>query len=133
MFVFAAVSSARPDDGRNESFADSFDAAGAAMWQPFPSAARVEGGVATIAPPEGQQWLASASRFQYGELEMTVRFNRLSADSTIFYYLGFQNLTPWARQVCWLQVQDAQMNVVVTKDGACTINVPVVSGLKTGQ
>jgi hypothetical protein len=28
-------------------------------------------------------------------LEMTVRFNRLSADSTIFYYLGFQNLMRW--------------------------------------
>ena len=133
IFVFAAVSVARPDDGRKAAFADSFDVAGAAVWQPFPSAAKVEGGVATITPPEGQQWLASASRFQYGELEMTVRFNRLSADSTIFYYLGFQNLTPWARQVCWLQVQDAQMNVVVTKDGTSTINVPVVSGLKTGQ
>jgi hypothetical protein len=127
------VSIARPDDGRKAAFTDLFDAAGAAVWQPFPSAVRVEGGVATIAPPEGQQWLASASRFQYGELEMSVRFNRLSANSTIFYYLGFQNLTPWARQVCWLQVQDAQMNVVVAKDGASTINVPVVSGLKTGQ
>lgn len=132
-FVFAAAAGARPDDVRKESFADSFDAAGATMWQPFPSAAKVEGGVATIAPPEGQQWLASASRFQYGELEMTVRFHQLSSDSTIFYYLGFQNLTPWARQVCWLQVQDAQMNVVVAKDGAGTINVPVASGLKTGQ
>jgi hypothetical protein len=132
-FVSAAVSIARPDDDRKESFADSFDTAGEAMWQPFPSAAKVEGGVVTVTPPEGQQWLASASRFQYGELEMTVRFNRLSTDSTIFYYLGFQSLMPWARQVCWLQVQDAQMNVVVTKDGAGTINVPVVSGLKTGQ
>jgi len=133
IFVFAAVSIARPDDVRKAAFTDLFDAAGAAVWQPFPSAAKVAGGVATIAPPEGQQWLASASRFQYGELEMSVRFNRLSADSTIFYYLGFQNLTPWARQVCWLQVQDAQMNVVVTKDGTSTINVPVVSGLKTGH
>ena len=58
IFVFAAVSSARPDNGRKESFADSFDAAGAAMWQPFPSAAKVEGAVATIAPPEGQQCLS---------------------------------------------------------------------------
>ncbi len=78
IFVFAAVSVARPDDGRKAAFADSFDVAGAGVWQPFPSAAKVEGGVATITPPEGQQWLASASRFQYGELEMTVRFNRLA-------------------------------------------------------
>ena len=91
----AAVSSARPDDGRKESFTDSFDSAGSTMWQPFPSAAKVDGGVVTITPPEGQQWLASASRFQYGELEMTVRFNRLSDNSTLFYYLGFQNLMPW--------------------------------------
>jgi hypothetical protein len=124
---------ARPGSGWTEHFADTFDAAGAAVWQPFPPAAKVEGGVATITPPESQQWLSSTSRFQYGELEMRVRFNRLSTDSTIFYYLGFQNLVPWGRHVCWLQVQDAQMNVVAARDGAGTINVPVVSGLETGR
>jgi hypothetical protein len=131
--TLAVVSAARSDDAGPQALADSFDAAGSVVWQPFPTSVAVEGGVATIAPPTGQQWLTSAARFQYGELEMTVRFNRLSDDSSLFYYLGFQNLVPWARQVCWLQVQDAQMNIVASKDGANTINTPVLSGLKTEQ
>ena len=56
-------------------------------------------------------------------------------DRTRFHFLGFQNLIPGARQVCWLQVQvqDAQTNIVVAKDGINTVNASVVCGLVTGQ
>jgi hypothetical protein len=127
------VSAAAADPGWTVSGADAFDAAGGVMWQPFPSAATVEDGVLTLEPPQSQQWLASAAKLRYGELDVKVRFNRFSTDSTVFYYLGFQSLTPWARNVCWFQVQDAQMNVVVGRDGTSTFNVPVVSGLEAGR
>ena len=127
------IAAAQPDAGWTTSGADTFDAPGGVVWQPFPSAATVEDGVLTIEPPQSQQWLASAAKLRYGELDVKVRFNRFSTDSTIFYYVGFQGITPWAWNVCWFQVQDAQMNVVVGRDGTSTFNVPVVSGLEAGR
>ena len=45
------------------------------------------------------------------------RFHELSRDSTAFYYLGFQGLVPWVRDVCWFQIQDSVVTAVVKKNG----------------
>ncbi|MBM3473752.1 MAG: hypothetical protein FJX75_10830 [Armatimonadetes bacterium] len=67
-----AASAAAADPSWTVSGADAFDAPGGPMWQPFPSATRVDDGVLTIEPPQSQQWLASAAKLRYGELDVEV-------------------------------------------------------------
>ena len=58
------------------------------MWQPFPSAAKVEGGVATIAPMEGQQWLASLQPEPHvATLVQGLLADRFPADGKLVYTL----------------------------------------------
>jgi len=130
--VMSAFGNSSAQDSTKPLIDDSFKPEASAVWQTLPSGAKVDDGVLLL-EPEGQQWIVSSSKYQHGQLEMTVRFNRLSDDSHLFYYLGFQSVLPWARQVCWLQVQDSQMSLIATRDGTMTINVPVLSGVKADE
>ncbi len=99
-------------------FSDDFDSYSIKNWGPMPTAAiTVENGILRDSPQAGQIFLASLKKFKYVTLEMKVKFNRFSTDSTIFYYLGFQSLTPWCYNVCWITIQDAALFASVVKDG----------------
>jgi len=97
---------------------DDFDSYNAKTWGTMPGrGVSVKDGRLTNKPREGQVYLATVRKYRHVTLEMRVRFNTLSSDSTAFYYLGFQSVRPWAHDLCWLTVQDQQLFAGLRKDG----------------
>lgn len=98
-------------------WSDDFDSYNDNEWGAQSPEVTVEKGKLRNHPKAGQVYFSSAKKFKFGTLEARVRFNRLSTDSSIFYYLGLQSVTPWLENVCWLMVQDSAVIATVNKAG----------------
>ncbi len=94
---------------------DNFDSYNESLWGSKASAIAVEDGKLINRPPQGGANLISLKKYKYVSLEMRVQFDTLSSDSSIFYYLGFQSVIPWAENVCCFTVQDGSMTAGVGK------------------
>ena len=103
--------------GAQETLATDFAPMDTSEWVIAASDGQVRDGKLVIASGRGNQYLTTRRRFLYATLETSVRFGKLSQDSTAFYYLGFQSLTPWADSVCWLMVQDTAVFAIIKKSG----------------
>lgn len=89
------------------------------------SSISVNNGNVTINPPQGQANLVSIKKIENASLEMRVKFDKISSDSTIFYYLGFQSVVPWAENVCAFIVQDGGITAWVQKVGETGVHQQV--------
>ena len=114
VFLVAAASA---QDPRQEMLHTDFSSLDTSEWVCKGQDAQVRDGKLIIWPQRGQQYLTTRKSFLHATLEMSVRFHVLSRDSTVFYYLGFQSLAPWVRDVCWVQIQDAAVTAVLKKNG----------------
>ena len=94
-----------------------FESLDASAWVCKGADAVLRDGRLIIEPRRSQQYLMTRNPVLYGTLDVSFRLGCLSSDSTVFYYLGFHGITPWARDICWLQVQDSVATVVLRKDG----------------
>lgn len=99
-------------------FQDNFDNYNSSNWGPMPGQGiSISDGKLVNSPPQGQTFIVSNKKFKACSIQMRVKFNRLSTDSSIFYYIGFQSVTPWTHNLCWLSVQDGQLSIGLKKDG----------------
>jgi len=114
-----------PRIGAQETLATNFAPLDTSQWVLAGADVHVRDGKLVIASGKGNQYLTTRKRFLYATLEMSVRFGELSRDSTAFYYLGFQSLTPWADSLCWLMVQDTVVAAIVKKGGQKAFRKPV--------
>ncbi|MBI2299665.1 MAG: hypothetical protein HYU66_12115, partial [Armatimonadetes bacterium] len=106
---------------------DGFETYDTRYWCTQPEGVSLADGILRDAPAQGQRWIASNERFLCADLDLTVKFGTLSRDSSIFYYLGFQSISPWVRDVCWVMVQDSVMIVGLKKAGRDGANQPVAN------
>lgn len=92
---------------------DNFDQYNATNWGPQVADITVSNGKAVIMPKVSQVFLTSTKKYKAVTLEVKLKFNKLSTDSSIFYYLGFQSINPWVYNTCWMTVQDGGLSAGV--------------------
>ena len=112
---------------------DDFDSYNAKTWgSGAGDAISLSGGTLINKPKQGQKFLASTKKYADVTLEIKLKFNSLSTDSTNFYYLGFQSITPWTHDLCWMTIQDNMLSVSLRKDGGKGFS-QAVANLKQDQ
>ena len=104
-------------------FQDNFDSYNAAKWGSKPLDVTVADGTLVNAPSVGQRYLSSLKKFGDDTLEMRVKFNKVGGE--IFYYLGFQSITPWTYDMCWITVQGSSVSISAQKGGQQGFKQPV--------
>ncbi|MHB9071388.1 MAG: DUF6259 domain-containing protein [Sedimentisphaerales bacterium] len=106
-------------------YQDDFDSYNEGFWGSKASTVELRDGALINSAPQGHNSIVSLKKYSYASLDIRMKFDRISGDSTNFYYYGFQSVLPWAENVCYFMVQDGSVSVNVHKSGGESINQPV--------
>ncbi len=118
MLAFLSITAGIARSAEEVLFSDEFDSFNIKNWGPQPATGvTVQNGTMLDKPQTGQTFLSSLKKFRYVTFETRIKFNKLSTDSTIFYYIGLQSVTPWCYNVCWATIQDSALFASANKDG----------------
>ena len=118
ILVFVSVTASTARSAEEVIFSDEFDSFNIKNWGPQPTTGiTIQDGKLIDKPPASVMFIASTKKFSRVTFETRVRFNKLSTDSTIFYYIGLQSVTPWGYNTCDVTIQDAALFASANKEG----------------
>jgi hypothetical protein len=89
-------------------------------------------GILTIAPKASLRMFSTRQYYKFVNAEYKVTFNEISNDSSVFYYLGFQNIKAWRHDVIWIMVQDGNM-IAGVRNGDIGNTSKTIGSVKKGK